>query len=119
MEMSKLKQIQRYTTSFELDFGKFEHQPQSDQLSIIFTPSIELIFKTLETAEIDLNPHHSMIDPIFNRKFENTCHHQNGPNQHQHTKKMPAISTITEKLVNNISIDVPVNNINPDPSKEI
>ena len=75
MELSKLEYLQRYTTSFELDFKRFERQPQRNQLSIIFTPSIELIFETLETAEIDINPYHLFIDPILNRKFENTFHH--------------------------------------------
>ena len=74
-------------TSFDIDFRRFELNPQIDQLSIIFTPSIELICETLETAEIDTNSSHSMIEPIVNRKFGNTSHHQNGPNQRQHTNK--------------------------------
>ena len=40
MELSKMKHLQRYITSFEIDFGRFENHPQSNQLSIIFTPSI-------------------------------------------------------------------------------
>ena len=59
--MSKLKHLQRYLTSFELDFRRFEHHPKSNQLSIIFTPSTEITFETLETADIDMNPSHSMI----------------------------------------------------------
>ena len=57
MEILKLKDLQRYMTSFELNFGKFERQPQRDQLSIIFRPSIEIIFETLETADIDMHPY--------------------------------------------------------------
>ena len=86
-EMSNLKHLQPYMTSFELDFRKFECQSQSDQLSIILTPSIELIFEALETDDIEMYPSHSMLDPIFYRNFGNTFHHQNGPNQRQHTNK--------------------------------
>ena len=87
MELSKLKHLQRYTTSFELEFRRFERQPQSNHPSITFTPKTEEIFETLETADIDMNPSHSMIEPIINRNFGNTSQHQNGPNQHQHTHK--------------------------------
>ena len=87
MELSKLKHLQRYMTSFELDFRRFERQSQSDQLSNIFTPSMEVILETLETTDIEMNPPHSMIEPIVNRKFRNMFHHQNVPNQHQRTKK--------------------------------
>ena len=74
-------------TSFELDFRRFKRQPQSDQLSIIFTPSMELIFGILETADIDMNQYHSIIETIFNRNFGNTFHHKNGPNQRRPTNK--------------------------------
>ena len=114
--------------SFKLNFRRFERHPQSDQLFIIFTHSIELIFLTLETALIDMNPLHSMIDPIVNKNFGNKFHHQNGPNQRQHTKNISASNTITspldnsistETLVNNVSIDILVNNINQDHPKDI
>ena len=84
MELSKLKNIQFYMTSFEIEFRRFERQPQSNQLSIIFTPSMELIFETLETADIDSNPPNSIIEPIVKSNFGNTFHHQNGPDQRQH-----------------------------------
>ena len=58
MELSKLKNIQQYTTSFELEFRRFECQPKRNQRSIIFTPKIEEIFETVETADIDMNPSH-------------------------------------------------------------
>ena len=61
MELSKLKHIQRNTTSFEIGFRRFERQPQSKQLSIIFNPSMELILENLDTDEIEMNPPHSMI----------------------------------------------------------
>ena len=44
MELSKPKHLQRYMNSFEIDFKRFERKPQSDQRSIILTPSMELIF---------------------------------------------------------------------------
>ena len=87
MELSNLKHLQIYMTSFELYVRRFERQPQSNQLSIILFPSMELIFETLETADIDMSPYHSMIEPIFNSKFVNTFHHQNVPNNCQHTNK--------------------------------
>ena len=87
MELSKLKHIQRYMNSFEIEFRRFGRQPQSDQLSIIFTPKVEEIFETLETADIDMYPSHSMIEPIVKNNFENTFQHQNGPNRRQHTHK--------------------------------
>ena len=115
-------------TSFELDFKRFEHQPQSDQLSEIFTPSMEGTFKTLQTADIDMNPSHSMIEPIVNRNFRNTFHHQNVPNQRQHINKNASqryqhSSTRQQyqhiKPANSINTEILVNSINPDPSKDI
>ena len=72
-------------TYFEIYYKRFEHQPQSNQLSIIFTPSMEVIFETLKTADIEMNLYHSIIEPIFNRNFGNILHHQNVPNQRQRT----------------------------------
>ena len=40
IEISKLKHLKQYMTSLEINFIIFKHHPQSDQLSIIFTPSI-------------------------------------------------------------------------------
>ena len=74
-------------TSFKLDLRRFERQPQSNQISITFTPSMELIFETLGTADIDRNPPNSIIEPIVDSNFGNTLEHQNGPNQCQHTNK--------------------------------
>ena len=74
-------------TPFELDYRRFERQPQSQQLSLILTPKIEDIFEILETLDIDTNPSYSMIAPIVNRIFGNIFQHQKGPNQHQHTHK--------------------------------
>ena len=75
MELSKRKHLQHYMTFFELDFRRFECHPQSEQLYIIFTPSVEGILETLETSDIDMNKYHSMIEPIVNRKFGNTFQH--------------------------------------------
>ena len=47
MELSKLKHLQRYMNYFDLYFRRFECQPQSKQLSIIFTPPMEVIFETI------------------------------------------------------------------------
>ena len=74
-------------TSFEIAFGQFERSTQSDQLKHTFDQSIENIFETLETAEIDMNPYQSMIEPIVNINFGNTFHHQNVPNQRQRTNE--------------------------------
>ena len=82
-----MKHLQLYMAYFELDFRGFERQPQSEQISITFTPSMENIFETLETADVDMNPSQSIIGPIVNRNFLNTLHHQNGPNKDQRTNK--------------------------------
>ena len=87
MELSKLKHLQCYTNSFGIDFRRFESQPQSNQLSITFTPSIEIIFETLETVDFDKNLSHSIIETIFNRNFRNTFHHHNGSNKRQRNNK--------------------------------
>ena len=54
MELSKLKHIQRYTAPFELDYRRFEHLPQSRQISTNSTPTIEEVFETLEKSYIDM-----------------------------------------------------------------
>ena len=58
-------------TPFYIDFRSFEHHPQKYQLSILFTTTMEVILETLETLDIDMNPPHSNIEPIFNRNFGN------------------------------------------------
>ena len=87
MELSKLKHLQRYRTPFELDYRRFDRQKQIQQLSITFSPKIEEIFETLETADIDITSSHSIIETIVNRNFANTLQHQNGPIQRQQTHK--------------------------------
>ena len=87
MELSKLKNIQRYMTPFELCYRKFECIPKIHQLSTTFTPTPEEVFETLYTAYIGIKSSHSIIEPIVNRNFWNTFQRQNGPNQHQHTQK--------------------------------
>ena len=74
-------------TSFEIPFRLFECHPQSYQLKHTFIHSIELIFKHMDIVDIDMNPYQLMIDPIVNRNFGNTFHHQNGPNQRQRTSR--------------------------------
>ena len=51
-----MKHLQRYMASFEQYYRRFERQSQSNQLSIVFIPSAEVIFETLETSDIDMNP---------------------------------------------------------------
>ena len=53
----------------------FERPPQSDHLSIIFTPKMEEIFETLETLDLDMNSYHSMIEPIVGINLGNTFQH--------------------------------------------
>ena len=87
MGLSKWKHLKRYMTPFELDYRRFERQPQIQQLSLILTPKIDGRFETLETTYIYINLSHSMIEPILNKNFVNTSQHQNGLNQRQHTHK--------------------------------
>ena len=87
IELSNLNHLQRYMISFEIDIRRFERQTQRNQLPIIFTPSMEVIFETLETADIGMTPFHSMIEPIVNGNFGYTFQHQNVPNRHQPTNK--------------------------------
>ena len=48
---------------------------------------MEVILETLETLGIDMNPSHSIIEPIVNNNFGNKLQHQIGTNQSQHTNK--------------------------------
>ena len=82
-----MKNLQRYLNNFELEYRKFEHNSQRRQISTTFKFTIEGVFETLETADVDMSTYYYMIDPIFNRKFGNTFHHQNGKNQRQHAPK--------------------------------
>ena len=96
-------------TPFELDYRKFELQPQIQKLFIKLNPAVEEVFETLETLDIDMTPYHSMIEPISNRNFGNTFQHQNGQNQRQHTHK---------KTSNNIETIVNSTSINPYPFRD-
>ena len=87
MKLSKFKHLQCYMTSFDIEFRRFDRQPQSNQLSIIFIASMEVIFETIGTAYIYMNPSHLTIKLIVNRNFGNTFHHHNGFNKSQHTNK--------------------------------
>ena len=87
---------------------------------------MEETFETLETADIDMHPSKSIIEPIVNSNFGNILKHQNGKNQHQRTHKKTVRSTnietldkitSTETLVNSINKEILVNSINPCPSK--
>ena len=99
MKLSKLKHIKRYMTTFELYCINFECLPKRQQLSTIFNYTIEEVSETLKIVYVDMSTAHSMIEPIVNRNFGNTFHHQNGPNQCRH---------INKKIVNSINIE-PIN----------
>ena len=47
MELSKIQHLQIYMTSFEMDYGKFKRNPQSNQLSTDFEITMEQAFETL------------------------------------------------------------------------
>ena len=87
MELSKLKHLQWYMTTFELYYRRFERLPQRHKISTIFYSTIEEFFETLKTAYIDITTAHSIIESIVNRDFGNKFQHQNGPNQCQHIHK--------------------------------
>ena len=74
-------------THFEIDHRKFEHLPQSRQLSTTFTSTIEEVLETLYTADIDITWSYSVIETVVNHIFGNTFQHQNGTNQRQHIHK--------------------------------
>ena len=87
IELSNLKHLKLYMTSYELEYMRFELRPQSNKLSLTFTPKMEELFLTLETSDIDMNIYRSTIETIVNRNFGNTFQNQNGPNHSQHTHK--------------------------------
>ena len=87
MGLSTLKHTQQYMTTFELNYRNFEFLTQRHQISTIFNFTVEEVFKTLETAYVDMSTAHSMIELIVKQDFSNTLHHQNGPNQRQHIHK--------------------------------
>ena len=67
-------------TTFELDYRKFELPTYRNQLPTLLQATIEEVFENLETLDVDMSTSHSNIEPIFNRNFGNTFHHQNGKN---------------------------------------
>ena len=87
MEPSKLKHLQLYMTTFELEYRKFERNSQRQKPSTKFHFTIEDVFETLETSDVDMSTSHYMIDPIVNGNFVNTFHRQNVPDQIQHFHK--------------------------------
>ena len=94
MELQTFNHLQIYMTPFEIDYGSFERQPQSQQSSLPFTSKIKEIFEIIETEDKDMTPYHSMIEPIVNMHFGNKSHHQNVPNKRQHTKKHQSTAPI-------------------------
>ena len=74
-------------TKFELDIRNFERKPQRHEISTKFHYKIEEFFDILETEDVDTSTTHYIIYLIVKRDFGNNFHHQNGPNQCQHTQK--------------------------------
>ena len=74
-------------TIFELKDRNFEQNPQWHQPYTKFHFTVEEVFVTLYTADVEMSTSHFIIDPIFNRNTGNTFHHQNGPNQPQQLHK--------------------------------
>ena len=74
-------------TTFEPEYRKFELPPQRQQLPTMFHFTIEEVFETLETSDVDISTAYSMIDPFVNGNFGNNFHCQNVPNQRQNTHK--------------------------------
>ena len=58
MELSKIKYLQRYMTSFELEYINFERNPQRHQLLTIFKFTIEEVFETLEISDAEMTTAH-------------------------------------------------------------
>ena len=90
-------------TSFELKYKSLEQKPQIHQLLTTFYFTLEQVFETLETSDIDMLKKHSIIEPIFNRNFGNNFRHQNLPNQRQR------FHNITGKEYKCISFLIPSN----------
>ena len=59
MAPSKLKHLQRYMITFELEYRKFELNPQRHQLSTTFQLTIEEVFGTLEIEDVYTTTAHS------------------------------------------------------------
>ena len=51
-ELSKLKHLQHYMTTFELEYRKFAWNPQRHKLSNTFQFTIEEVFESLETSDV-------------------------------------------------------------------
>ena len=89
MEISNLKHLQRYMTIFELDYRKFECDPQRHHLYTTFIFASEELFETLEIDFLGMTTAYfpTIVKPIVSRKFGNNFYHQNVPNQSQHYRK--------------------------------
>ena len=70
-------------TTIKLEYGKFERKPSRHQLSNTFQFTIEEVFKTPETSDVEMTAanYSTMIELIVNRNFGNNFHPPNGPNQ--------------------------------------
>ena len=100
MELSKFKYIQRYMNPFELYYRRFELHPQIQQLFLSFTPKMEEIFETLETADIYMNPSHSIIKAFSTGILEIHSNIRMDQISVNSPTKTPVNSNNTETLVN-------------------
>ena len=75
--------------TFELGCKQFERKLHLNQLCNTFQLTIEEVFETLETADVDITTAHdsNVIGTIVNRNFGNNFNHQNGINHHQYVHK--------------------------------
>ena len=89
MKLSKTKHLQCYMNKFELEYRNIMRLPQIIHLSTTFLLILKSVFETIETVYVEMSTAHSMIGPIVYRNFDNTCHHQNGPNQWHYIQNGP------------------------------
>ena len=76
VKISKLKHLQRCMNSFQLEHIKFNRKPQRNQTSNKLTFSMEEVFETPETEDVDMKTtcFTKMIELIANENFGNTFH---------------------------------------------
>ena len=53
LEILKLNHLQYYRNTFQLEYINFERKPQRNQFSTTFQFTIQEVFETLETANVD------------------------------------------------------------------
>ena len=74
-------------TILEQEDRKYEENRQWYHPSTKFHFTIEEVFETLDTADVEMSAAHFMIEPIVNRNICNTFHQHNRPDQPQQLHK--------------------------------